>query len=418
MNTHFCSQCGNKINNDSSFCEKCGYHINNEAQNNSPKSARTALLLCLFLGAIGAHRFYVGKIGTGILMLLTWGGLGIWVLVDIILIASCQFRDKKKQLLIFTQEKGSTIRNLIKIIGYVVGCLIVYVTLLIIFVFLTTSGLTNTITLQLSAIKSGNINKAYYQYTSTEFQKTTSLDTFEKFINNYPALKNNKDTSFTNREISDGNGTLKGTVTAADGTVTPIIYHLVKENGEWKIIHIEIPSDAAGIETEQNQKNTVTNNDAPLTYKDPAFHYSITYPGNWEYEKTKTNHILFGGKKGTPSYYTTVTIQVLPVKKWGGPYDSVVQITQDLKQQIQTGATQVDIAYEKDAELPLNKQHVKGKSFIASYVYQDVPMKKLQFVLEKENGEYYYIFSYTAPERIYADELPTAKKMYESWDIQ
>jgi TM2 domain-containing membrane protein YozV len=325
MNTHFCSQCGNKINTDSSFCEKCRYHVSNEVQNNSPKSARTALLLCLFLGAIGAHRFYVGKIGTGILMLLTWGGLGIWVLVDIILIASCQFRDKKNQLLIFTQEKGSTTRNLLKIIGYVVGCLIIYVTLLITF---------------------------------------------------------------------------------------------LKENGEWKIIHIEMPSAAAGIETEQNQKNTITNNDAPLIYQDPIFHYSITYPGNWEYEKTKTNHILFGGKKGTLSYYTTVTIQVLPVKKWGGSYDSVTQITQDLKQQIQTGATQVDIAYEKDAELPLNKQHVKGKSFIASYVYQDVPMKKLQFVLEKEGGEYYYIFSYTAPERIYADELPTAKKMYESWDIQ
>ena len=56
-----------------------------------------ALLLCFFLGVFGAHRFYVGKIGTGILQLLTLGGLGIWWLVDMILILTGSFRDGNGQ---------------------------------------------------------------------------------------------------------------------------------------------------------------------------------------------------------------------------------------------------------------------------------------------------------------------------------
>jgi len=53
------------------------------------------LLLCFFLGGLGVHRFYAGKIGTGILMLLTFGGLGIWTLIDFIIIAVGSFKDKE-----------------------------------------------------------------------------------------------------------------------------------------------------------------------------------------------------------------------------------------------------------------------------------------------------------------------------------
>lgn len=61
----------------------------------SDKGFVPALLLCFFFGVLGVHRFYVGKIGTGILQLLTLGGLGIWALVDFIMIVVGSFTDKQ-----------------------------------------------------------------------------------------------------------------------------------------------------------------------------------------------------------------------------------------------------------------------------------------------------------------------------------
>lgn len=58
------------------------------------KTILSAFLLCLFFGMFGAHRFYVGKIGTAILQILTLGGLGIWVLIDFIMIIAGVFTDK------------------------------------------------------------------------------------------------------------------------------------------------------------------------------------------------------------------------------------------------------------------------------------------------------------------------------------
>ncbi len=59
----------------------------------SDKSRGVALAYAIMLGPFGAHRFYAGKIGTGVLMACTLGGMGLWYLYDVILVASGGFTD-------------------------------------------------------------------------------------------------------------------------------------------------------------------------------------------------------------------------------------------------------------------------------------------------------------------------------------
>lgn len=58
------------------------------------KSQLVALLLALFVGVLGIHRFYLGYTTIGIIQLLTFGGLGIWALIDLILIITGDLKPK------------------------------------------------------------------------------------------------------------------------------------------------------------------------------------------------------------------------------------------------------------------------------------------------------------------------------------
>ena len=65
----------------------------------SEKSRLATTLFAWFLGVLGVHRFYLGKIGSGIAMLFTVGGLGIWALVDFIMAVSGKMKDKEGKLI-------------------------------------------------------------------------------------------------------------------------------------------------------------------------------------------------------------------------------------------------------------------------------------------------------------------------------
>lgn len=88
----FCQKCGKEINDEAVVCIHCGCAVQ-KAKNPNSREWLVTLLLSLFLGALGAHRFYTGYIGIGVVQLLTCGGCGIWSLIDFICICCNSFKD-------------------------------------------------------------------------------------------------------------------------------------------------------------------------------------------------------------------------------------------------------------------------------------------------------------------------------------
>ena len=111
--------------------------------------------------------------------------------------------------------------------------------------FYFTAGMVGVVEKQLEFLRQGDIKSAY-GLTSKDFQKATSLEKFTAFVKQYPSLSQNQGHTFTTRTIENNIGTVKGTLTARDGAVTPVMFQLVKEQGEWRILFIEARATGAG----------------------------------------------------------------------------------------------------------------------------------------------------------------------------
>jgi hypothetical protein len=90
----YCDFCSGIMSVETTTCPHC-LAVQTSAGGSavSEKLRLPALVLAALFGVFGAHRFYVGKTGSAVLQLITLGGLGIWAVVDCIIIASGGFTD-------------------------------------------------------------------------------------------------------------------------------------------------------------------------------------------------------------------------------------------------------------------------------------------------------------------------------------
>lgn len=102
-NQKYCSNCGQLINIHENVCPFCGAEQPQSGYDNqqlmekdpsiSDKDWLVTLLLCIFLGYLGIHRFYTNNIAIGVLQLCTGGGCGVWWIIDAIMLITGNYKD-------------------------------------------------------------------------------------------------------------------------------------------------------------------------------------------------------------------------------------------------------------------------------------------------------------------------------------
>ena len=121
--TVYCPQCEAEMQERDRFCGGCGWDAerpdeppsNAKANRREPpqtprrtappsdRNRLTTFMLCLLLGFLGVHRFYVGRVGSGILWLLTGGLLAVGWIYDLVMIATGEFLDEDGKRIVYWQ---------------------------------------------------------------------------------------------------------------------------------------------------------------------------------------------------------------------------------------------------------------------------------------------------------------------------
>lgn len=283
----------------------------------------------------------------------------------------------------------------------------VFILLVLFISFSATSGIVKIAEKQLNLISSGDM-KGAYALTSQEFQKSVTYDNFLSYVNNYAVLKNYKDRKFTSREVQGDTGTIIGTLTAKDGTTTPVEYNFIKENDDWKILSLNLSSLGG---------SDATSNDMQ-TFSDPALGYSIQYPKDWTMEKKDSVTVLFSGPKEKDMFDVTLNIQNLTSTNRGGKYADNNDVVKDLKNQVKgmdknaTYSDVSDITFKRSDGMELT-----AKSFATKLVIQGKKFVLMQIVVPHGDSLTFHTLGYTAPAEKFDKYLNLVQSILETWQI-
>jgi hypothetical protein len=293
-----------------------------------------------------------------------------------------------------------------------VGTFILLVIILASFGASATSGIVSVSEKQLNLISSGDL-KGAYGLTSSEFQGSVSYDKFMAYVNNFEVLKNYKEHKFNEKETSGNAGTIKGTLTAKNGTALPVEYKFVKENGEWKILSLDLSSSSG-----TNASTGTVANSGMQTFSDPALGYAIQYPEDWTAEKKDAAAVLFSGPKKEDKLDVTLYIRNIASSSRGGNFSDANDIVKDLKNQAKsmdknaTFSDITDIAFKRSDGMELT-----AKSFAIKVVNQGKKFVLMQVIVPHGDNLTFHRFEFMAPNDKFDKYLDTVKSILETWQI-
>lgn len=154
------------------------------------------------------------------------------------------------------------------------------------------------------------------------------------------------------------------------------------------------------------------------TFRDRGLGYSIQYPSNWVFTKTKPYIVIFSGRQGTPEYYVTVNIQNLASTSMGGNFNNVDGVIQHFKNQLYSGARNVYVSQAERFDFQVAGRNISGKVLEMSYTRQNENFKQMLVVFPRYDYKLFYAFMYTAAANDYNRYQNIAIQMLDTWNIE
>ncbi len=153
-------------------------------------------------------------------------------------------------------------------------------------------------------------------------------------------------------------------------------------------------------------------------FAEPGFGYSIDYPGAWEITNPSEMATMFSGKEGTRAYAAIVGVQNIEPPGAADGFDAAKRALNQLKGALSNAVRQLKFEGEGDWAYKRGGMTLQGRQVSATYDHGGRKFRKLMIVVPRPSGPIAHIWSFTAPEKEFAEFKPLAKRMLESWTIQ
>lgn len=309
----------------------------------------------------------------------------------------------------------------------------------------------------LSALRKKQYRQAY-EFTSTDFKRSASLAEFIRFARHYDALIRNEkflvtstkedgssgklegvlvqgahqaETSSYNFDKKrgrcipkdDAKGIIRGLLTQATGRKSKVFFSLVNEGAEgWRVDNIDIKPLQVKSDNSINKLILAMQKKKKLDLSEKFDNvtslYEINYPDNWSYKQINPGAVVFTGKPGSRSYFSTINVQTILTKQSGGNFETVEELVASIKNKVEESSRDVNIINEGPIDIKAKGgEEMRGYFVKLTYYYSGREYQQWQVVVKRDDDRAFYTWAFTSPKRTYVFDLPVAEEMFKTWKI-
>ena len=180
----------------------------------------------------------------------------------------------------------------------------------------------------------------------------------------------------------------------------------------------EVALAAPSPQTDASPTTSAPTELASQEYSDNDFRYAISYPGNWTFAKSSPFTVLFTGRRGTPAFDATVSVQTIrPPGPRAAGQDLAAALLSDLKTQLARGTQ--DLEYFGEGRFVYERAGLRlsGYEFLVTYTRGPRRHRQWSVIIPRPSGDVAHVWSYIAPVSHFDSFRPVAEAMQRSWEI-